>query len=246
MTEGVLYIASGEKYITDACKSASSLKKVTPDIPITIFASEAVESSCFDETVVLKEPQYGYIDKVSYMYSSPYDCTLFLDTDTYIYSNISELFTLLERFDIAAAHASNRASRSSKYGIDGVPQCFVEMNTGVVLFKKSSRVGNFFSNWLRLYKRDIEYYSKWLRLNKIEIDTGMKPPHDQPAFREALYKTNLRVATLSPEYNCRFNFPVFVSGVVKILHGHHLDLPTVARLINERTERRVFFPVEWD
>jgi alpha-N-acetylglucosamine transferase len=31
--------------------------------------------------------------------------TIFLDTDTYVIDNIDELFDLLERFDIAAAHA---------------------------------------------------------------------------------------------------------------------------------------------
>jgi hypothetical protein len=64
--------------------------------------------------------------------------------------------------------------------------------------------------------------------------------NDQQAFRAALYKSKLRLATLTPEYNCRFNAPVCINGRVNILHGRHPNLPAVAQEINSQTGRRVF------
>ena len=66
------------------------------------------------------------------------------------------------------------------------------------------------------------------------------PPHDQPAFREALYYSKLRVATLTPEYNCRFIMPGYVDKEVKILHGKHTDLPEIAKKINSYKKKRIF------
>ena len=222
MSVGIVYIATGKKYIDEACRSATSLKKNMPNMPITIFSSEDVKSPDFDEVVIIKEPTYGFYDKVAHIYASPYDNTLFLDTDTYICDDFSEIFALLKNFDIATAHAPVRIT----YQINGTPNSFPEMNTGVILFKKSPQTDKLFDNWLVLFKEQMEQ--------------AVKPPHDQPAFREALFKSQLKVTTLTPEYNCRFIIPTFVSGKVKILHGRCDDLSLVATEINSKTIPRFF------
>lgn len=239
-TKGVIYIATGREFIRDACRSASSLKNANPNISVSLFASEAVHDRLFDQIFVLTNTSFSYIDKVTNMYSSPYDYTLFLDVDTHVCDNISDLFKLLESFDIAIAHASNRISRGARYLIQDVPESFVELNTGVILFKKSRSVENLFVCWREFYLSDIEYYSESSLSNNDEPNWKLRFPHDQPAFREALYKSKLRIATLPPEYNCRFNFPFFVSGTVKILHGRYADLQMVARIVNRTMKRRVF------
>ncbi|MDX2099463.1 MAG: hypothetical protein SFW36_16915, partial [Leptolyngbyaceae cyanobacterium bins.59] len=166
---------------------------------------------------------------------SPYDYTLALDTDTYICHDITDLFRLLERFDIAAAHAPVRLSPqagdfSQTYQNDEIPEGFPEMNCGCILFKKTKQVEDFFADWLHLYQA--------------QIQQAVQPSHDQASFRAALYKSDLKIGILPPEYNCRFIFPCFVSGPVKILHGRHPDLPSVVRTINAETCPRVF--LEWD
>ncbi|MGD1716608.1 hypothetical protein [Dapis sp. BLCC M172] len=75
-------------------------------------------------------------------------------------------------------------------------------------------------------------------INK-EITLG-KHLHDQPSFREALYHSNLRVATLIPEYNCRFVMAGYVDREVKILHGRHTNLPAIAKRINSYKKQRIF------
>lgn len=217
---GVIYIATGEKFIREACESVASLKAKMPNLPVTIFASEDIKNSNFDQVIVIEKPDYNHVDKIKYMYASPYDYTLFLDTDTYISANFSEIFTLLDKFDMGVAHAP----LNIRGFVNGVPESFQQLNTGVILYKKSPQVEKFFAKWLELYK----------------------PPNaDQPTFREVLYNSQLRISTLTPEYNCRFPFSGVISGTVKILHGRHKNLPLVAEKINSGKGLRFINPEEF-
>src|SRR5262249_32199446 len=62
---------------------------------------------------------------------------------------------------------------------------------------------------------------RWLALYRLQA-RAMPPPRtqDQASFRAAIFGSRLSVATLPPEYNCRFPYPSAVCGEVKILHGH--------------------------
>jgi len=227
MSKGVIYIARGKKCNDEAIRSAASLKDKSPGMSATIFSTEEIKSPLFDKIIPIEKEDLSdkgpYLEKVKHMYSSPYEHTLFLDSDTFVCGDISELFVLLEKFDVAAAHAELRQSYEVKWS----PQCFPDLNTGVILFKKSPAVLAAFSEWFALYK---EYVKK---IEGIHIC-------DQAAFREVLYKNNLKIAILTPEYNCRFIYPVYVDNEVKILHGRHPDLARVAREINKKTDMRIF------
>lgn len=213
---GVIYVATGDKYIAEACNSASSLKKQMPDIKITLFTDHNFDNVHFENIIIIPQPHYNYRDKIVYMSQSPYDYTLFLDTDTYICNDFREIFTLLDRFDIAVAYTPQRAGK-----FKDVPESFQMMNTGVILYRKTPEIIEFFNEWLKLHKN--------------------KDP-DQPTFREAIYKSLLRLAILTPEYNYRFPFLGCVSGKVKIIHGRHAQLNKVASKINEDNQLRCFGP----
>jgi hypothetical protein len=223
MSLGVIYIATGEKYIKEAIESAASLKEHIPKMPITLFSSsDEVNNSLFERVEIIENPKYEWSDKIKYIAKTPYQKTLFLDADTFVCSDFSEIFSLLLKFDIATAHAPTR----TVYELENVPESFPEMNTGVILFNDSPHVKMFFDLWLTLYHKSMKKHPE--------------PPHDQPAFREALYKSQLRIATLTPEYNCRFIMPGFVDKKVKILHGRHSNLPEVAKKINSNLKKRIF------
>ncbi len=230
MKTGIVYVATGPRHAAEAMDSAASVKQKMPTMPIAIFTDEDIAERYFERVHRVDDPQHSYIDKILWMPRSPFSRTLFLDTDTYVCKDISEMFRLLDRFDLAAGHASNRISYGSDRleDISGIPEAFPEMNTGVILFRRSHAVRRFFERWLDCYKT---YVGK-----------DGTPRHDQPAFRWALYRSQLHVATLPPEYNCRFNYPVFLRGPARILHGRHPEIPEIARALNERTDRRVFVP----
>lgn len=228
---GIVYVATGEKYIERALYSASSLKTHSPDCRMTIFCDQKIDNSIFEQVEFIK-PKRAHLNKIIHIAHSPYDYTLFVDADTYICADISGLFDLLNRFDIAVAHDTYRLYvkeyEKVKHEIHKIPDSFPMLNSGVILFKKSPRIERFFEDWLTTYEQYLEL---------AEHGGG-----DQPAFRKALYNSALRLAILPPEYNCRFVTPVYLNGPVKILHGPHKDLPGVARELNRSVDCRVFLP----
>ncbi len=241
-TRGVIYIATGKKYIEEAIVSAASLKKHMPDLSVTLFTNEFVDSVFFDNIIKIDNPKFSVEDKVRYINKSPYNYTLYLDTDTYICDDVSELFDLLEKFDIAAKHANKR----KKYFVKDVPDSFSELNFGIVIFKKSAEMKKFFSNLLKFYLRDkkkdlSDLYTPEFTSRKDKDFLKRKRRKglpDQPSFREALYKSKLRIVNFSSEYN--MTKKGFVNHKVKIIHGRDWDFGLIERIINSYSSPRVF------
>ncbi|MFH7027671.1 MAG: hypothetical protein ACHBN1_20300 [Heteroscytonema crispum UTEX LB 1556] len=236
MRKGVVYIASGKKFIDEARQSASSLKDRMPELNITIISDDKVEDKCFDKWIFLKKTENVKLYKIAGMPHSPYEHTLFLDTDTYVCSDLSEIFTLLQKYDIGVAQAELRAGKNllgESYNYQQSIDCdgrfiFPIYNSGVIIYKKSPEIEKFFKDWFSLAEQQMQ-------------EKGTKYG-DQPSFQLSLHKSNLREVVLTPEYNCRFVFPVCVSGIVKILHGRHPDLPAIAKEINSEISTRLFHP----
>ena len=202
MSKGVVYVASGTSYVRKAATSAESLRIYNPDLPITLFTDESVESPAFDEIVNVDVDIAEKGDSILSRDHMRYDKTLFLDADTFVAADISDVFTALDRFDIVAAHNEARAWYHQEIyqqaGVD-VPECFPEYNSGVVGYNNSQKVRRLFDRWNETYT-DLDY------------------ERNQPAFRIALYESDLNIGTLPPEYNFMTHTIGFASGEVKILH----------------------------
>jgi len=232
-SRGIIYIVTGQSFVDEACVSAASVKRCMPDIPITVFTDVAQSSSVFDEVVLIESPTHGPEDKILSIAKSPYRETLFLDSDTYMVDDSRELFSLLGRFDLAAAHAPYRA----QYRAGDVPDCYPEFNTGVMLFRKSDQTGLLFERWGQIYREDRLRPPDWLFPGAASWYRHAIP--NQPSFRRALYESALRVATLPPEYNCRLVFPGFVHTRVKIIHGRAGSLSRTSAALNKTMLPRV-------
>jgi hypothetical protein len=223
MSNGVLYIASGSEYVEEAKKSAETVKKHT-ELPVTIVSDRDLSDSCFDTVIQSDDFCYHYGDSVLQIPDLPYEKTLLLDTDTYLYDNIDELFELMDRFDIAASTIADSEFELS----EKVPESFPEYNTGVVMFKKNEGTKQFIEEWKSVYR---EYLDNGVRMN-------------QPAFRETLYSSSLSVTTLPTEYNCRANFGGYLNNSVKILHGSFENPDTVLEELNTYESPRLFIKTE--
>lgn len=233
LSRGIIYIVTGQKFVDEACLSAASVKQCMPDIPITIFSDVPLSSALFDQVVLIANPTHGPDDKIIQIAKSLYRETLYLDSDTHMLDDSRELFSLLERFDLAAVHAPYRA----QYQVSQVPDCFPELNTGVLLFRKSDKTDVFFERWLQIYREDALKHLIWLFPGGGRWYRHAIP--NQPSFRRAIYESGLRIATLPPEYNCRFPFPGFVHTKVKILHGRASCVPKIAKELNKTMLPRV-------
>lgn len=211
MQNGVVYIAFDKDRKANRIKeleySTKSIKRIHPNLHITLFTD--------------KDPKIKYIDNVKivsiestrvkqiYLYESPYDNTLYIDTDTAIVNPILDMFDLMYRFDIAATVDHVRAVDATGLTWDqynNIPNAFPEFGGGVILFRKSQVVERFFDTWRK-------NYLKWKKVSG--------KFNDQPSFRVSLWESpDLSVYTLLPEYNIRTKKHHNITP--KILHFHEM------------------------
>ena len=189
--QGILYIAAGDKYIRAAIASAKTVVKFCPGLPIHFFGDWQnydfnFDVSPFPFSSVENIPDPHRRSKVDYLSKTPFDQTLYLDTDTALNANIRDMFRVIQRFDIALCHAHrrNNLNRLRTWRVN-LPQAFPQYNSGVFLYRKTPKVTRFLENWSLSFK-----------------EAGFE--QDQMTLRELLWLSDLRIATLPPEYNVRF------------------------------------------
>jgi len=224
LKNGILYIAFGGHKLADHTKevvcSAESVKKMHPDLHITLFTNNHMESGSdhFDE--IVQVPIGGERVKQELLYNSPYESTLYLDTDTMIVNPIGGIFDLMGRFDIAATidHVRKAQKVSDIYpDYASIPDGFSEYGGGVILFRKSDAVEKFFEVWRK-------NYSIWQEASGRD--------NDQPSFRVSLWEcSDLKVHTLPPEFNIRTQEKrdKIKNIVPRIFHWHNMYDPTLKR-----------------
>lgn len=225
--QGVLYIATGEEYLHQAKLSAQTVRRHT-DLPIAVVTDRSVENDCFDRVIVVDNPEDSFADKPKYIDRSPFDRTLYLDTDAFLIGNVSELLTMLENVDIATAidpyEWELRVDQQRSF--DDVPMSVPIYQTGVIAYKHTSRTKELFDTWYN-----------------IQENTDIK--RDQASFRPALYRTELQFCSFSHQYNFLTKWPLHAVGEVKVLHDNSISdleyLDTVAKRINDSSGIRMMY-----
>jgi len=222
-----MYAAVGpRRYLAEAAKSANSVRART-NIPIGVLTNRPKEVDGVFTHVLQYERPEGFptlIGKVEAMRRAPFEQTLFLDTDTYVCSDIMPIFGILNVFELAAALAPRRINPD--WNPPGIPDWLPELNTGVVLFRKTPKTSRFLDDFKRRYLE----YDKW---------------NDQMAFRASLHRSlraGLRFYTLPPEWHARIMSIIFLGGKAHILHGREEELPETCKRINEHHGIRIYIP----
>ncbi|HET6845204.1 MAG TPA: hypothetical protein VFH29_00125 [Anaerolineales bacterium] len=192
ISNGILYVAAGARYIRAAMLSALSARQRCPDLPIHLYSDWTRHASFdferdpypFTSVATIEAPHPR--SKVDYLPRTPFDRTLYLDSDTRLNADIREMFQVLDRFDLALVHSQKRGAKPqlSQWRIQ-VPQAFPQFNAGVILYRRSPEVIHFLEHW-----RD-SFHAAGLS-------------KDQRTLRELLWLSDLRIAALPPEYNVRY------------------------------------------
>ena len=231
---GVFYVAAGQKYIDEACNSAESLKKIDPSLRITLLSDRELPSQNLFEKIILVDEKVtcrneGLLFKVKHLYfDSPYQKTLFVDTDTYFTDGCAGGFDILEYFDLALVPAPVDTHYPQLPSGEKIP-C-KPLNTGVILYQKNNANDALFRSWLDIYNQ------------KLSINSNLKQS-DQTSFVEALMQSKSRMYPLPPEWNARFCFINGFCEPVKILHGYSSNIEKIARSINTNANSsRVWIP----
>jgi hypothetical protein len=222
--EGFVYVATGDGYFREAVQSAASLRRAVPTAEICLITDQPHQKSApFSQVIFRRDTQRNLLDKLLAI-EAPYDRVVFLDTDTFVVTgDITELFRLLDQFDLALLQENQRGW---DYTLPGVPECFPEYNTGVIAFRRTPELRVFFSQWREAY---------------LQLRATRNLKSDQPAFRQVLYTSKLRVATLPSEFHFLGNVPNYVMWKVRLIHARG-DLQAIARLANEELGPRAYLP----
>ena len=221
---GFVYVATGAAYLPEALQSAATLRRQHPEIPICLITDcPPPELGPFTEIRRPASPvAHKPIDKLL-AYEAPYERVIFLDTDTHVVDDLSPVFRVLERFDLALLQDVNRGWN---YELPDVPLAFSEFNTGVIAFRRSDAVAQFFRDW---------------RANYLRLRAELNLVNDQPSFRCTLFHSPLRVAPLPNEFHFLGDFPNSTLWKVRLIHGRG-DYARIERQVNEHLGLRAYVP----
>jgi hypothetical protein len=191
MTHGYVYIVSNNvggiketDYLKEAIYSATSLRKVDPNAQICLFTDKDFTHEVFN---IVKIVNMSIRCKQQVLTDTPYDKSIYIDSDTYINSSITDLFDMLDKYDIVGCHDYARKrifSFMPEYM--KIPYAFSELNGGLFGYNKNSNFEKFITLWNH-------YYNKY-KSNII---------WDQPSLRVALWESNINLYILPTEYNRR-------------------------------------------
>ncbi|MCB1339382.1 MAG: hypothetical protein KDK10_18655, partial [Maritimibacter sp.] len=202
------YGATGPDYRDLAQASARCLRAAEPELPVDLFTDDpaAAEPGLFDAVHRIDDPHPR--SKLDCMGRTRFDRTLYLDADTRVLAPLGDLFDILDRFELALAHDVRRATDLIRETAGPpTPYAFPQLNSGVVLYRRTARMLDFLAEWARRFA---------------ESGGG----RDQPILKAMLWESELRFWVLPPEFNLRrvTLLDAWEPGDARptILHSHRL------------------------
>ena len=187
------------RYIKEAEQSCASFKHYIHDVDAFLYSdAQDYQSTNFTQVIhaeftvpqALKNRMHKrgqMLVKHQAMLNTEYELNLVLGSDTYALSPlVNSIFELLQQFDFAVAHAPYRIVSMPDSEKIPVPESFPEFNCDVIAYRKNNKVLKFIEQWQSFYRQDKFGHT-----------------HDQGTFRYLLYHSDLRIATLPPEFNYR-------------------------------------------
>ena len=205
MSQGVLYVAEGPDYAALAVQSIRTLRRHEPDLAADLMTDSAVPEGLFDRVSPLRP---GRRAKIAGMAASRFERTLFLDCDTLVVAPFGDVWDILDRFDLALSHDVRRSSALIETGWrEPAPDVFPQHNSGVMLYRRSPAMAEFFAAWAAAY----------------DAAGGGR---DQVTLRDLLFASELRFWVLPPEWNLRRVTELDawepLDAIPRVIHSHQL------------------------
>lgn len=159
-TKGVVYVAYGGGALREARLSIESLKRHHPRLPVVVVSHNHVSFAERIEWPDLGTP--GRWAKVNLDKLTPFDHTLFLDADTRVFGKLDVGFDAIAGgYDLVMVASKPQNDRVLWHLGDNERMITLmetqaeplQLNTGVMWFRKSRRVTQLFAEWRRQWKR---------------------------------------------------------------------------------------------
>ena len=193
---GFVYAATGEAYTILARRAARSLRQVMPQTRVDLFTDQPVDDPVFD--AIHPVDKVSRRPKMEALLRSRFARTIYLDADTIAIASLDEVFTVLDRFDIALAAEARRCDRRNLVQDPDmpVPLAFPALNSGLIALRKQPQTDAFLRQWH----------------DRVHDGTQL---FDQLSLRALLYRSDLRMHVLAPEYNL-----MWLSSLIRFGEGY--------------------------
>lgn len=240
--KGYLYVAGGLRYIQETELALKQLTGIT-NLPICVIIDEEFNLSFEHPNIQVKKvnnlKEYRYSSKIIGLQHSPFEQTLYMDSDTYVIENIDHLFKLFELVDIFLPYEPN--AKSHDY-TDDFSSFIPELNSGVIGIKKSVKTDKFLDDWLQA-----------MQLNR--YNTNLDMPYMRQAYIQNI--TDLSIHVLPEGYNMHgLSSLKIIHGKIYLIHErfgyfkkstskymkNNEFMKRVSQAINKKPTKRLYLP----
>jgi len=230
---GVLYLAFGYEYLVQAVLSFRSLRNHHPNLPVSIITNINIADEnpggvfedvrYFDKVIsVDAKNEVNRHYKTSLVKYTPYEKTMYIDSDTYIedklktgFGYVGDSFQLALRpveFPLGPGH---HHFDGLNVEIAGLPlHEHTYYNTGVVFFSDSERTRSFFHRWNRLYH---------------ELDH----PYDAISFLRTTFETDIPIYPLNQTWNKNKQGEINSRSLERLRVYHYIEPHRNADILDE-------------
>lgn len=236
MSCGILYLACGYEYYKKALYSVKSLRLHMPDVHVTLVCDQNYTLNdpaasdkgrpYFDNFIDTEhDPVARYRSKVRAFNKTPYDKTIFLDADTIVLDNFSEIYRCLDIFDCGA---SLNIHRGEIYKLWDIP-CLSMFSSSTFAYRKNNIMEGVFSEL------------------EIEYDAALKThPQigDQEVLSYCIIKNEAKYWVMSEEYNFHLMHIGRAWKKIKIATSHEEFIKNISHNLNFSNSERVWLPSE--
>ncbi len=142
LSSGILYLAFGESYAEETRQAIRFLRRCSAGVQIAVVTDAAWQVEPVPDVFVLRPSVSGFASKPRYIYeASPFERTLFLDTDTVAVRDVKPIFGLLNHYDVGVNFGGPKLDGED--GLEFHSQC----TSGLILFRKNEKVEEMFRLW---------------------------------------------------------------------------------------------------
>ncbi len=242
ISKGFLYVAGGLRYIQETELALKQLANIT-NLPICVIIDEEFDLSFKHPNILIKKinnlKEFRYSSKIIGLQHSPFEQTIYMDSDTYAVENIDHLFKLFDLVDLFLPYEPN--AKSHDY-TDDFSNLVPELNSGVIGIKRNSKTDKFLQDWLQA-----------LQLNS--YNTTLDMPYMRQAYIQNI--TDLSIHVLPERYNMHgLSSLKIIHGKVYLIHErfgyfkkstskymkNNEFMKKIANGINKRQTKRLYLP----
>ena len=183
---GVVYVATGDRFVESAFESIKSLRIHEPEVNIELFTDKHINQSQFENLTIriIDDPEFNWNDKITAILETCFGKAIYIDVDTYIVRPFAkEIFAELDDSDLIV-----RSGMSFNFmeECELVPPLISQFNTGVIGFNSSK---------FRVVALE------WESLRAVYSESKYPGSTDQPSFRLAVANSRLKIQELPSDFN---------------------------------------------